>query len=215
MIKFKRRLSLKQYMPKKPIKRGYKVWMRCDSSGFACEFQIYTGKTEEVERNLGERVIRNLSQKLLGKNHVLFFDNYFTSYDLLKHLETQNITACGTVNMSRKKLPKNLLGGQKMKQETLTGVLACDIACIKWKDKRIVHILATLDEATKSCEIEKKEKDGKKIKIACPKAVIRIWKNYNRNMGYVDHFDQLKSMYDIDRKSKKWWHRIFFLFFFI
>ncbi|GFW81239.1 piggyBac transposable element-derived protein 4 [Trichonephila clavipes] len=99
-------IKLKQYMPKKPIKRGYKVWMRCDSSGFACEFQIYTGKTEEVERNLGERVIRNLSQKLLGKNYVLFFDNYFTSYDLLKHLETQNITACGTVNMSRKNLPK-------------------------------------------------------------------------------------------------------------
>ncbi|GFU89460.1 piggyBac transposable element-derived protein 4 [Trichonephila clavipes] len=113
MIKFKGRSSLKQYMPKKPIKRGYKVWMRCDSSGFACEFQIYTGKTEEVERNLGERVIRNLSEKLLDINHVLFFDNDFFSYDLLKHLETQNITACGTMNMSRKKLPKNLLEAKK------------------------------------------------------------------------------------------------------
>ncbi|GFT19274.1 piggyBac transposable element-derived protein 4 [Trichonephila clavipes] len=71
-----------------------------------------------------------------------------------------------------------------------------DIACIKWKDKRIVHILATLDEATKSCEIEQKEKDGKKIKIAFPKAVI----DYNKNMGYVEHFDQLKSMYEMDRK---------------
>ncbi|GFY66665.1 piggyBac transposable element-derived protein 4 [Trichonephila inaurata madagascariensis] len=115
MIKFKGGLSLKQYMPKKPIKRGYKVWMRCDSSGFACEFQIYTGKTEGVERNLGERVTRNLSQKLLGKNHVLLFDNYFTSYDLLKHLETLNITACGTVNMFRRNLPKNLLEDKKMK----------------------------------------------------------------------------------------------------
>ncbi|GFY43086.1 piggyBac transposable element-derived protein 4 [Trichonephila inaurata madagascariensis] len=150
-------------MPKKPIKRGYKVWIRCDSSGFVCEFQIYTGKTEE-ERNLGERVIRNLSKKLLGKNHVLFFDNYFT-YDLLKHLETQNITACGTVNMSRKNLPKNLLEDKKMKRGDFDwSVSNDDIACIKWKDKRIVHILATLDEATKSCEIERKEKDGKKLK---------------------------------------------------
>ncbi|GFT50074.1 hypothetical protein TNCV_4067371 [Trichonephila clavipes] len=40
-----------------------------------------------------------------------------------------------------------------------------DIACIKWNDKRIVHILETLlYEATKSCEIERKEKDGKKLK---------------------------------------------------
>ncbi|GFT97521.1 piggyBac transposable element-derived protein 4 [Trichonephila clavipes] len=73
MIKFKGRSSFKKYMPKKPIKRDCKVWMRCDSSGFACEFQIYTGNTEEVKRNLGERVIRNLSQKLLGKIHMLFF----------------------------------------------------------------------------------------------------------------------------------------------
>lgn len=33
MIKFKGRSSLKQYMPKKPVKRGYKVWMLCASSG--------------------------------------------------------------------------------------------------------------------------------------------------------------------------------------
>ncbi|GFT50084.1 piggyBac transposable element-derived protein 4 [Trichonephila clavipes] len=94
MIKFKGQSSLKQYIPKKLIKRGYKVWMRCDSSGFACEFQIHRGKTEEIEKNLGERAILHASvQKSLGKNHVLFFDNYFTSYDLLKHLATQNITA--------------------------------------------------------------------------------------------------------------------------
>ncbi|GFQ78188.1 piggyBac transposable element-derived protein 4 [Trichonephila clavata] len=174
MIKF-----LKQYMPKKPIKRGYKVWMRCDSSGFACEFQIYTGKTEEVEINLGERVIKNLSQKLLGKNHVLFLDNYFT-YDLLKYLETQNITACGTVNISRKSLPKNLLEDKKMKRGDFDWSISNeDIACIKWKDKRIVHILTTLDEAIKSYEVERKEKDGKIIKIACPKAII----DYNKNMG--------------------------------
>ncbi|GFS57905.1 piggyBac transposable element-derived protein 4 [Trichonephila inaurata madagascariensis] len=122
-------------------------------------------KTKEVERNLGGRVRRNLSQKLLGKNHVLCFDNYFTSYDLLKDLETQNITACGTVNMSRKNLPKNLLEDKKMKRSDFDwSVNNADIACIKWKNKRIVHILATLDEATKSYEIERKEKDGKKLK---------------------------------------------------
>lgn len=43
MILFKGRSSLKQYMPMKPIKRGYKVWCRCDSqSGYLFEFQIYS-----------------------------------------------------------------------------------------------------------------------------------------------------------------------------
>ncbi|GFQ93506.1 piggyBac transposable element-derived protein 4 [Trichonephila clavata] len=35
MIKFKGRSSLKQYMPKKPIERDYKVFMRCDSRGIS------------------------------------------------------------------------------------------------------------------------------------------------------------------------------------
>jgi hypothetical protein len=29
-------------------------------------------------------------------------------------------------------------------------------------------------------------------------------------MNYVDKYDQLLSSYKIDRRSKKWWHRIFF-----
>ena len=46
MIKFKGRSSLKQYMPKKPIKRGIKMWCRADSvNGYLCNFGIYTGKT--------------------------------------------------------------------------------------------------------------------------------------------------------------------------
>ena len=37
MVKFKGRSTLKQYMPLKPIKRGFKVWCRCDSHNeFTC-----------------------------------------------------------------------------------------------------------------------------------------------------------------------------------
>ena len=31
-------------------------------------------------------------------------------------------------------------------------------------------------------------------------------------MGFVDQFDGLMSLYEVDHKSKKWWHRIFFHF---
>lgn len=44
MIKFKRRSSLKQYIPDKPIKRGYKVWTLADAHGYVCQFQVYEGK---------------------------------------------------------------------------------------------------------------------------------------------------------------------------
>ena len=45
MIKFKGRSSLKQYKPKKPIKRGINMWCRADSvNGYLCNFGMYTGK---------------------------------------------------------------------------------------------------------------------------------------------------------------------------
>ena len=45
MIKFQGRSSLKQYMPKKPIKRGIKVWVLGDSSnGYFSQLEVYTGK---------------------------------------------------------------------------------------------------------------------------------------------------------------------------
>ena len=33
MVKYKGRSSLKQYMPLKPIKRGFKIWCLCDAKG--------------------------------------------------------------------------------------------------------------------------------------------------------------------------------------
>lgn len=46
---------MKQYLPKKPVKRGFKVWVRADAvTGYVCEFQVYTGKTDgQPELGLG------------------------------------------------------------------------------------------------------------------------------------------------------------------
>lgn len=53
MILFKGRSSLRQYIPSKPIKRGHKVRVRVDLSGFMCELQIYTGKVgDSAEQKL-------------------------------------------------------------------------------------------------------------------------------------------------------------------
>lgn len=61
MIKFKGRSTLKQYMPQKPIKRGFKVWVRADELGYVSQFQIYTGKVNgNTEHLLGERVVKDL-----------------------------------------------------------------------------------------------------------------------------------------------------------
>ena len=50
MIPFKGQSSLKQYMPKKPVRRGIKVWaLSNDSNGYIANFQVYTNR-ETVQR---------------------------------------------------------------------------------------------------------------------------------------------------------------------
>lgn len=49
MILFKGRSSMKQYILKKPIKHGLKVWARADrKNGFGSEFQVYVSKKKEA-----------------------------------------------------------------------------------------------------------------------------------------------------------------------
>ena len=48
IVLFKGRSGIKQYMPLKPTKRGYKIWVRSDSStGYVYQFQVYTGKDQD------------------------------------------------------------------------------------------------------------------------------------------------------------------------
>ncbi|CAG5054080.1 unnamed protein product [Parnassius apollo] len=83
MVKFKGRSNLKQYMPKKPIKRGFKIWARCDATtGYMYQFQIYTGKGDSAENEgLGYNVVMSLCQDFPRNTLVAY--NFFTSCNLM------------------------------------------------------------------------------------------------------------------------------------
>ena len=96
-------------MPKKPTKRGIKVWVLGDSNnGYFSKFDVYTGRKETRECGLGAHVVKKLTEDLKQKNHHVFFDNYFTSYKLMEDLEKEGILACGTARKDRKEFPSAL-----------------------------------------------------------------------------------------------------------
>ncbi|XP_026322190.1 piggyBac transposable element-derived protein 3-like [Hyposmocoma kahamanoa] len=107
MVKFKGRSCMKQYMPMKPIKRGYKVWARCDArSGYLYCFEIYTGKTDNKdEAGLGFTVVTNLCRNV-PRDSLVTFDNFFTSCKLVDVLYQNGIFSTGTVRKTRKGLPE-------------------------------------------------------------------------------------------------------------
>ena len=107
MIKFKGQSSIKQYMPKKPVKRGIKAWVLADSNnGYVYNLQIYTGKQgEKSETNLGMTVVKELTSLLPSGSHV-YFDNYFSSIALVEYLLSRNIYCCATFRKDRIGLPE-------------------------------------------------------------------------------------------------------------
>lgn len=210
MIRFKGRSSLKQYMPQKPIKRGYKVWIRANDNAYISEFDIYTGKIGTViEKRLGERVVKSLTRELEGKNHEVYFDNYFSSVPLMKYLKDHGVHACGTVRKGRVGFPtdfeneKGMQRGEFQFRCSEEGLLA-----LMWKDRKGILFLSNFHNVDDVTIVSRKNKDGSETNITCPVLV----KDYNAHMGFVDKADMLKTCYEIDRKSKKWWHRIMWHF---
>ena len=77
MIPFQGRSSIKQYMPLKPIKRGFKVWVRGDSpTGYFCEFDVYEGQadsTSDSSDGQGAKVVKKTYTKNCWKISPCFF----------------------------------------------------------------------------------------------------------------------------------------------
>ena len=109
MVGFKGQSSLKQYMPMKPSKWGYKVWCRCDAkTGYMCDFQVYCGASGPSEHSLGTKVVLDLAKPLFGKGYHLYFDNFFSSVNLANILLTHKTGMIATTRVNRKKYPKQL-----------------------------------------------------------------------------------------------------------
>ena len=209
MIKFKGKSSLKQYLPSKPIKRGYKVWCLADAlTGYLYNFDIYTGKEEEKLGALGEQVVLKLINGLNLLQHHIFFDNFFTSVTLLLQLKKKEVAATGTIRTNRKVFPKELLGKDKLETGEYKFFSSHGISVVKWQDKKPVFVAINFYDPRETDTVTRKQKDGTKKSIICPKMI----SEYNKFMRGVDLFDQRISCYSIDRKSKRNWIRIFIYF---
>jgi len=109
MVKSYAKTSLKQFIRGKPIRFGIKLW-RCTSDGFLLNLDLYCGKNgNSLDKKLngcalGTRVLMNLLKPLLFRTrsqnrsmYNVYFDNYFTSLDLVLHLKKLGLGATGTI----------------------------------------------------------------------------------------------------------------------
>ncbi|KAK9712460.1 Transposase IS4 [Popillia japonica] len=91
LVPFEGRSGIKQYLPNTPYKWGYKIFVACDTKGLVHSFDVFTGKIEKVHNcpdlaassNIVLKLVQNLDK---NANHLLYFDNWFSSEKLLVEL---------------------------------------------------------------------------------------------------------------------------------
>ena len=205
-IKFKGRFGFKQYMPLKPAKRGIKVCIRADSvSHFVCQFQVYTGRPNQgQEHGLGERVVKEPSRDLVNGNHHLYFDNFFSSYKLMKDLLVDNIYATATTRSNRKDFPRELKEAKLSRGESLVLQRNSVTACA-WQDKKKVNFLTTNCQPTGTDTVQRRKRDGTQETLNAPPCVVAY-----KYMGGVDYEDQKRNEYHIPIKSRRWYRYLAF-----
>ena len=140
------RLHFKQYLPAKLTKFGIKSFDLAESTtGYVMHQQIYTAKSNNTHQEaLSERVVMSLmtNTNLVNKGYHLYFDNWYTSANLLKRLWTLQTPTCGTVRTNRVGLPKNIMRKKPypegLGQNRGDYVIRrnAELLAIVWKDKK-------------------------------------------------------------------------------
>ena len=203
--------KIRQYNPKKPRKWGFKNLVRAGSSGLMYDFYLYSGKQENGDTPYKDlqksaQVVAKLCTDLPGNiGHKVFFDNWFTTLELMLYLKRRGILAVGTVRANRlqgcpllssKDLERQDRGSMDYRSDSNSAIII-----IKWLDNSVVQLTSNYVGINPLGTIERwVKKDGERKEIPCPQIV----KAYNKSMGGVDLADMLIALYRIEVKTKRW-----------
>lgn len=231
MCSTKMKHHLRQYMPNKPHKWGIKLFVLCDSNGFAYSFEVYVGAGDNVvldgcpDLGSSANVVVRLSQTIPDFNHfILYFDNFYTSIPLLVYLPARGIFSLGTIRVNR--VPNCMLPSDSeikkeprgFSSEFVASSYGVNCTNVLWKDNKSVRLASTYvgveqfdqtnpnQQPSKASRFDRKQK--KKIEIDCP----QIIKEYNSHMGGVDLMDGLMGRYHVRAKTRDAATRLFYHF---
>lgn len=215
--------NLRQYIKSKPHKWGYKLFVRAGVSGIIYDFAPYQGSStfdefsdslsnEEKEFGVGAKVVIALCKSIPNPYHTaVFFDNYFSSLDLLLYLKNElGIFSLGTFRSNRvggcpmeadKILAKRDRGSYIFRSDQDKGVII-----VKWLDNKCVLIGSTLCGIEPLTTVKRYSKtEKKKVNVNCP-ALIH---EYNKHMGGVDKANSLLGLYRTPSRARRWYYGIF------
>ena len=157
---------------------------------------------------MGERVVFDLisGHNFQGKH--LYFDNFFTSLRVLENLKLQSIKACGTIRPDRAGIPSDFVKKNRMQRGDCKSIITSNSILFIWMNTKHSFFASNYHKDNKIASISRRLQNGHRTRIACLTAI----KDYNQFSHGIDLFNQRISCYNLDRKSKRNWLRIFIYF---
>lgn len=197
---FKGRCSLVQYMPSKPSKYGLKFWILADSfSYYISNVELYTGKDDSRTTALGEHVVMKMATHLYGSGRNITCDNFFTSLQLSRRLETKQLSMVGTIRSHRREVPLLMRGyrGRDLYSSIFAYTIEDSVQLVSYKAKASKTVLLLSSQHKKpDASLDQKKK---------PEAILF----YNSTKGGVDSVDERISTYSVKYRSKRWHVTVF------
>ena len=211
--------KLRQYVKNQPHKWGFKIFCRSSSCGIIHDLLLYQGKTtfcnenlDETEKDLllGEKVLLVMTRSIKDPmSTVVFCDNFFTSFKLIKQLESKvGIKTLGTVRETR-------CGGARLLSDTdlkkkgrgqYDFSSSENIIAVKWHDNKCVTLLSNAVGVEPVGSVKRFDVQAKcKVEVPCPSIVLA----YNKHMGGIDLSDMLVALYKTPLRSHRWYLPIF------
>ena len=205
MCAWKGRSPIKQYIPSKPHKWGYKIYCLA-SETYLLHFEVYEGKEEDPSESGAtyDTVVRMI-QPYQNQQLILFTDNWFTSPALLNALQERGIRLCGSVRSNRKGLPKiDPKAIKSLRQGEWIQRQQGEMTFAVWKDQKLMKLLYNHESPLSVASLQRWSDSGERISIRCPKAI----HDYFYHARSVDVVNQLHYNYLIGRKSRRCWPRL-------
>ena len=161
--------------------------------------------TESPISGLGASVVLNMIAKVnVPSDHIFYFDNFFTSFDLMKVLTERSISASGTVRINRtNKCPLSIDDNLKKQGRGFYDYRMdskSDIFAVVWKDNSNVKMLSNHQGTLPAKKVKRWSRQNKKqVTLNQPKYIA----DYNSHMGGVGKMDWLIKKYRIKIRAKK------------
>ena len=181
---------------------NFQVWALCTDTGAGVWYEPYCGRDTRVEDlgfGQGPNTVLQLAKNAgLVPGEELFFDNLFTSFDLLEELSENGLGGTGTVRQNRlNRVPiakKKDIEKKSVERGTSQAVFNEDQVLVVWKDNKAVYMGSNkygMDPPSTCNRFNRINRQS--VVVPVPACV----KEYNRGMGGVDLLDNLVACYRI------------------